>query len=701
MDIREWLQHIADREPPEEQQKLAFPDSMQQPTVGAAKHSRSRVAKRKRPSNDVRDEAALPTGHAKRRHRVTHSSSSECVQRTPDSDATSLSETTSQSSELHGVDRQRAPAECFKRRPRHKTRADCYESKPKRKKAHKSRDAKKPKSKHQKSRRRGDGDRTTDLVQSFQLKNGAKNNRLTLQPDARVGIFNHGKASVPVIASGQGLPDLVFNEMRFLSRPKDQEIQVPVNDASNQRKKSRKELRDEEISTYFRKVYADRQPGQNADAQLLNNGASVQPASQTKARHSGLSELSDVHSLPKEQRRHTNPAKDSTRVSRKMRHARSNSKSCYTWSESIQKAKPTSCRSDRSRPSRSSHTPSRVRHDHDEGLVKEVGNPAPVRPLRVARSSPRTRSTHPSLPENNPPHFESALRSVTSAPLPQQEIAGSPVAPVTKSGRATVHHTSDILALRGNRAGSSPSLSLPCASEGNADEENIDPLSTPTSKLLREALYAVAHPQKYVFSSAAHQSPVVDTRWTTADQPRSRAMPQIGKWDNSEYSSRHYRPVQESSSCNPIPCRGFTRVGVGNGPRTAQQLYPAPAGPIPLFTGTQFSPAVRFVDRYTEQFAEHAEVVNNTQATYRSREANFDECFETRETEGAPHGCAPAPPDYLNDQDERDWQYPLQLGHVEDDTMEFVYQEVPMGGDAAEDEALERMSGFWRPNVLY
>ncbi|KAM3420141.1 hypothetical protein BST61_g3441 [Cercospora zeina] len=672
MDIREWLQHIADREPPEEQQKLGIPDYIQQPAVAATKHSRSRVVQRKRLSNRV-------PGHPKRRHLLTQLSSSDCVQRAPDSHATS-------------------------RRPRHKTRADCYETKPKRKKARNIRDVKESKSKHRKSRRTGDGTRTAGLVQSFQLKNRSNNNRLTLQPEARVGIFNHGKASVPVAANGPGLPDLVFNEMKFLSRPKHQEMQVPINDASNKRKKSRKELRDEEISAYFRKVSADRQPADNVDDQLLNNEAPVRHAIQTKPQQPGPGELDDVHSSPKEQSRHTNPAKDSTDVPQKMQHARGTSGSYYTWSESIQKAQPTSLRHDHNRPSRSSHTPQRVRHKRDDGLVNEIGNPALVRTLCVARSSSRIPSTDPSLSERSRDHYrapylESALGSVTSAPVLQQEMARSPVAPITKSRQAAFHHTSDILALRGIPPESTRSLFLPRAREENADQENIAPLSTPTSKLLREALYAVTQPEQ--------------------------ATPQHAKPDFAEYTSRHCRPVQESPSLDPIPCRGFTRVSTNNGSRMALHLSAAPAGPFP-FSGTRFAPAVRFVDRYTEQLAEHAELVNTTQAIYRPGESNFEEYFEHGEIEDAAHGCTPAASHYLNNQDEldagnqRDWQYPLQLGHEVDDTMKFAYygnapietaparlydgetfMEIPMARDAAEDETVEHMSGFWRPNVLY
>lgn len=178
MDIRDWLQHVADREPPEEQETLGIPDYLQ-PTT---KHARSHLVKRRRLSNDAKHEAEHRNGYSKRRHLVAHSSSPDRVQRAPESDA-SASEESSQDSEHLEVTRAKVTADSFERRARHKTRPDRYEAKPKAKRDRRSREETKgkSKSKHRKSRRTGDGARTAELVQSFQLKNGAKNNRLTVR----------------------------------------------------------------------------------------------------------------------------------------------------------------------------------------------------------------------------------------------------------------------------------------------------------------------------------------------------------------------------------------------------------------------------------------------------------------------------------------------------------------------------------------
>ncbi|KAI7297273.1 hypothetical protein KC315_g18533, partial [Hortaea werneckii] len=102
------------------------------------------------------------------------------------------------------------------------------------------------------SHRSGDGGRATGLVQSFQLKNGPKGGRLTLKPETTTGLFKHGRASAQVAGRGGGLPDLAFNEMRFLQKPKDHQDVVSGNQAARgPAKKDRKHAQDEEISAYF------------------------------------------------------------------------------------------------------------------------------------------------------------------------------------------------------------------------------------------------------------------------------------------------------------------------------------------------------------------------------------------------------------------------------------------------------------------
>ena len=116
-----------------------------------------------------------------------------------------------------------APNKTYDKRARHKTRIDRYEPKTKKQKRERTTDKdKKSNQRRRKPRRKDDGGRTIGLVQTFQLKNGPRNNRLTvsvqarliddltlipilqLKPDTSTGLFKHGRASVQLTGKGAG-----------------------------------------------------------------------------------------------------------------------------------------------------------------------------------------------------------------------------------------------------------------------------------------------------------------------------------------------------------------------------------------------------------------------------------------------------------------------------------------------------------------
>ncbi|KAF2281299.1 uncharacterized protein EI97DRAFT_25754 [Westerdykella ornata] len=144
----------------------------------------------------------------------------------------------------------------YARRPRRKTRPERYEPKSKHVKeqgAHASRHRngeskqKKRKSRRKKSERPGMG-----LVQSFHAKN-VPQDRLTLKPREKLGLFNKGRVSSPV--KGRGLPDLVFSEMKFLQKQTDQpEATAQPGLTRKKRKKDHAHAKEEEISAYFTSV---------------------------------------------------------------------------------------------------------------------------------------------------------------------------------------------------------------------------------------------------------------------------------------------------------------------------------------------------------------------------------------------------------------------------------------------------------------
>lgn len=217
MDIRDWLQNTADREPPDEQDhpSLRFPGGSypQATSVGAAESVRPRH-KRKR----VLGEGAGGCSSCDDQRLAVADAASD----SHSSDSTTYSP---HRNRARGAPGSKNPVEVFERRARHKTRPERYEPKSKKhNREHDLRREKKKKStlKRRKSRRNGgDNARTTGLVQSFQLNTGNRNSRLTvslffkllgggqltgeqLRPDASAGIFKHGRSSVAMPASGPG-----------------------------------------------------------------------------------------------------------------------------------------------------------------------------------------------------------------------------------------------------------------------------------------------------------------------------------------------------------------------------------------------------------------------------------------------------------------------------------------------------------------
>lgn len=208
MDIREWLQNTADREPPDEYHHPGFPAFLRpQPSevIDGVRPSRHRP-KRNRASSDPID-TAHQQARRKQHQAVLHSSSSEHVRLAQNKDIT-----TSHSRDSSVSGRALAPIKSYERRARHKTRPDRYDCQPKNeRKDRETYREKKRKSKRRKSHRSGDGERTVGLVQSFQLKNGPKNERLTVSKLTRAliswrakTVFSFGPEGARVSSSTVG-----------------------------------------------------------------------------------------------------------------------------------------------------------------------------------------------------------------------------------------------------------------------------------------------------------------------------------------------------------------------------------------------------------------------------------------------------------------------------------------------------------------
>lgn len=184
MDIHDWLQTTADRQPPpDEDDHPGFPDFLkpQRPPKPA---QREQHRKRKRASSEP---PSSERHHHRRKYPPTatsSSSSSDHSRQLHPAAASSRSSSSNGSAGWQARDTVRyvAQGKSFERRARHKTRPDRYEAKPKTHgKGRETNEKRKSKSTRRKSHRSTDVARATGMIQSFQLKNGRKDKRLTVR----------------------------------------------------------------------------------------------------------------------------------------------------------------------------------------------------------------------------------------------------------------------------------------------------------------------------------------------------------------------------------------------------------------------------------------------------------------------------------------------------------------------------------------
>ncbi|KAI1143382.1 hypothetical protein F5Y05DRAFT_151096 [Hypoxylon sp. FL0543] len=135
----------------------------------------------------------------------------------------------------------------YEKRPRHKTRKDKYETKEKKRKhqqeGHPSHDD------HRcKKRRRAEKRKTMisgkNVMNNFR-SDAVLNDRITVQPHLKPGIFDNGRTS-----KRQPISDLAFSEMQFLKYQKRETQPKPLS-KSRQRDKQREGREIEEVSSFF------------------------------------------------------------------------------------------------------------------------------------------------------------------------------------------------------------------------------------------------------------------------------------------------------------------------------------------------------------------------------------------------------------------------------------------------------------------
>jgi hypothetical protein len=143
------------------------------------------------------------------------------------------------------IERSNVVKEQYERRPRHKTKAHKYDLKNGLKPPD-SGQADTGKKRSSKRRRRKSG---LILNNDFKAPNVAQD-RLTLKANGGPGMFHNGKASTQV--NRRGVPDLVFSEMSFLSKPKSHHKALQRDSKDRRSKSERKDKeRTERIAEYF------------------------------------------------------------------------------------------------------------------------------------------------------------------------------------------------------------------------------------------------------------------------------------------------------------------------------------------------------------------------------------------------------------------------------------------------------------------
>ncbi|EMC95322.1 hypothetical protein BAUCODRAFT_536463 [Baudoinia panamericana UAMH 10762] len=511
MDIQHWLEHTADREPPPASDEAGLPDFIQprsEPGVPARKYRR----KRRRESSDS---SLLDLQRAYRPLATNHAPPSHAAHDPDNASGSSRSRYRSGSSRHDPV---RTKPKTYERRARHKSKPDRYEPNSKHKR--KERNAGNVKPKRRKSRRSGDGGRTAGLVSAFQLKTGPKRSRLTLSAEAHGGLFRHGRASAQIAGRGSGLPDLVFNELRFLQRPKDHQDESIDMHEPHPSRKGRERRRDGTISAYFAAKRLD-----------------LATAAQNKLEEHACAELRDrttrgstVIRAPVEL-----PDKPFLGFGSKGRptdstHTAPQSNSCYTWSASVvpltEQAEPGL------EAQQTIATVARSKHGDEYTSVKAVPprlmvqrklvSPVPRKEQR-RRSMDRSpgspeghcrqtrRVRRPAVVEVHKPPGAPSEQFVDRA-VPGDKTVSQSLTHYPSSGPGRVkpnhakgkhwgpepagYHTSDILSVQPWVTGGPDAAQQDQPPHSMAvpllEKENIDPRSfTPTSKLLKRAWDAV------------------------------------------------------------------------------------------------------------------------------------------------------------------------------------------------------------------
>ncbi|RMZ05909.1 hypothetical protein D0860_05758 [Hortaea werneckii] len=511
MDIRRWLDDTADREPPDADVPPGSLQLSNPQNLPVRPPPRRNRRKRQRASSDS-SIIVPPQCHSKRSRRQprvqAHSSTPSAVENACGAEDAGADAYSSSALDDPKPSVDAVHEHAYTRKARHKTNPGHYEPKSRKQRRElKARNDSRSRPRHRKSHRSGDGGRATGLVQSFQLKNGPKGGRLTLKPEITTGLFKHGRASAQVAGRGGGLPDLAFNEMRFLQKPKDHQDAVSGNQAAKgPTKKDRKHAQDEEISAYFAAQRRD-PDGKQHDPSRIGSRQCRRKDSPIQGRQASPPPVE----LP--EKPFLGFGSKGTQQDCSGKHDQSTSH--YSWSESAAPARakegkaPTLNAAFATEKSEETESVTSQREIacRDRASEKSVAQDESLDASRkresLRQSQPRKEST---LLETDvaPPSArlkdDEARRSITKTTcqsLPHQIPEARSQYPPRSRGDMSCH-TSDILKVRRPNTLITNSIFdslIAFAAVGDDDKENKQPdTSSPTGKLLKRARDALSQP---------------------------------------------------------------------------------------------------------------------------------------------------------------------------------------------------------------
>ncbi|KAK5055939.1 hypothetical protein LTR84_012489 [Exophiala bonariae] len=209
------------------------------------------------------------------------------------------------------------PSDKYARRQRNKTKSNRYELKESKSKSHEKISSKR--TRRQKP--------SATLKEDFHAPN-VHVKRLTLKPSLGAGIFGKGKASLPT--QMQGLPDLTFSEMRFLSRQDDHNVKRQILHSDNNALKRAKSTPNEEISRFFSHTEENEARFNSKDLQLDKCATGSLPRDlSTKAVTPALATTADAMSWSISSPRHSHSLREERRQSTSIPASSLHLNQCY------------------------------------------------------------------------------------------------------------------------------------------------------------------------------------------------------------------------------------------------------------------------------------------------------------------------------------------------------------------------------------